>query len=233
MIDHALAITFAIGFPLVSAPLYARRRALLRAGDSKTRLREYWETVLWFTSMGLATLLVWVAAGRSLSALGLAFTGSWRSLLGMAIAIGAATLLLLQALAVRRDERTLHAARKALEPVREYLPENYKQVRLFRVVSLSAGIGEELFYRGFLLWYLTLVVPLAWAIVLSSILFGLAHVMHGMGATVRATIIGAVLAGLYTFSGALWASMVLHTAIDLTTGEIAVAVVGRESKATA
>ena len=43
--------------------------------------------------------------------------------------------------------------------------------------------------------------------------------MHGSQATLRSTLMGAVLAGLYVFSGSLWASMLLHTAVDLSSGE--------------
>ncbi len=231
MMDHALAITFGVAFPLVATRLYARRRPLLLAGDSGARLREYRETVLWLGSMGIATLLVWAAAGRELSSLGLAFDRSWPSLLGIAFALAMAILLSLQVRAVRRDGRAQAAVRKALDPVREYLPEDRPQARLFRAVSVSAGIGEELFYRGFLLWYLMRFTPLGWAIAISSMLFGLAHVMHGVQATVRATLVGALLAGLYVLSGALWGPMLLHAAIDLTTGETALAVYGRESRA--
>ena len=229
MLDHALALTFAIGFPLVATPLYARRRPLLRSGDSTTRRREYRETILWLVSMGLATLVVWLLADRDLALLGLVFHASWQSLLSLAVALIIGGLLFLQVRGVHRDPTTQEAARKALEPVKEYLPATSQEARLFRGVSVSAGIGEEIFYRGFLLWYLTQFMSLPWAIGVSSILFGLAHVMHGVQASVRATITGFILAGLYVVSGALWASILLHTAIDLSSGEMGLAAFGTSS----
>lgn len=227
-LDHALAIAFAIGFPMVSTPIYARRRPRLRAGDSATRRREYRETILWLGGMGLATLTVWVAAGRDLALIGVGFSISWWLLTGLMIALVAAGLLFLQARGVRQDERARQATWRALEPVREYLPTCREEARLFRAVSVAAGLGEELFYRGFLLWYLTEFVPLPWAVAISSALFGAAHVMHGTGATIRATLTGAALAGLYLLSGSLWASMLLHAAIDLSSGEMGLAAFGAE-----
>lgn len=226
MLDHLLAVVFAVGFPVVTAPVYARRRASLRANDSAVRRREYVETIVWLSCMGLATLAVWRAADREWSALGLGFEWSGRAGLSLLAATVIGTLLCLQVRAVRRDTATRDAARLALEPVREYLPTTRAELRLFRGVSVAAGVGEELFYRGFLIWYLSHLAPIAVAVGLSSVLFGLAHVVHGAKATSRATVLGFVLAGLYLFSGSLWASMLLHTAIDLTSGETGVAVFG-------
>ena len=103
---------------------------------------------------------------------------------------------------------------------------------LVAATALAAGTGEEIFYRGFLLWYLSASMSLLLAVVVSSVLFGLAHGMHGFQATLRATIMGFVLCGLYVFSGALWASILLHTAVDLSSGEMA-RVVLRDTRATA
>jgi len=226
LLDHALALTFAFGFPLVTTPIYARRRAALLSGDSALRRREYAETIVWLASMGLATVIVWFVTDRDLALLGLTFHNSWQFLAGFALALLVSALLYWQVLSVRHDSATREASRKALEPVREYLPATAGEARLFRGVALSAGLGEETFYRGFLLWYLMQFTSLPWAIAVSSVLFGLAHIMHGAQATVRATIIGFLLAALYVFTGALWASMLLHTAIDLSSGEMGAAVFG-------
>ncbi len=224
LLDHVLAAVFAIGFPLVATPLYARRRPALRAGDTDTRRPEYGETILWLGGMGLATLALWTASGRPLAVLGLGLPRDWQSIVGIAVATAGGALLFVQVRAVSRDEHAREATRRSLEHVREYLPAGPEEWRLFRAVSISAGLGEELFYRGFLLWYLTQFTTLVWAVALSSILFGVAHAMHGTGATIRAAVTGALLAGLYLFSGALWASMLWHATIDLSSGKMGLAV---------
>lgn len=218
LIDHVLAVVFAIGFPLFTTRQYHRRKAAMLAGDRSVKRREYLETIAWLSAMGIATLVVWVALGREFSLLGFSFVGGWTAYAGLGIAVIGSLLLMLQARAIMRDEATREAAREALAPVREFLPTTLEDVRLFRGVSLSAGIGEEIYYRGFLIWYLTLVMSPVWALVISSIAFGLAHVMHGVQSTVRSTIMGAVLGGLYILSGSLWASMILHYFIDISSG---------------
>ena len=233
MIDTALAVTFAIGLPLVSWPIYRRRRPALQAGNWDVKRREYAETIAWLTSMGLVPLLLWFGASRDFALLGLDFGVSWQGGVSLLFAAGLSALLFIQVQSVRRDPRNQEAARKALTPVAEFLPQSATEARWFRGVSVAAGVGEEIFYRGFLLWYLESAMPLHWAVATSSVLFGLAHVMHGVQATVRATIMGLVLAALYVFSGALWAPMLLHTVVDLTSGETALAAFGKQRAAPA
>lgn len=217
--EHVIAALFAIGFPASSTPTYAKRRAAMLAGDRSIKRREYLETIAWLSSMGLASVGYFVLSGRPLGELGLTLPTSRGGIAAVGLAVLGSCLLWLQLRAVRTDEKTRELAREAMMPVREYFPTRADERGLFRGVSFSAGIGEELFYRGFLMWYLATWFPLWAVVVLSSILFGLAHVMHGVQATLRSTVSGLVLAGLYLLGGSLLAPMILHTMVDLTSGE--------------
>ena len=217
--EHVIAVLFGVGFPALTAPKYALRREAILAGDGALRRREYRETIAWLCAMGLASVAFFFATGRDLSALGVAWPRGTMGLLTVAVALAAAAVLWLQVRAVRLDSRTREVTREALEPVREYFPTTAEERRLFQGVSLSAGVGEELFYRGFLLWYIGQWAPVWVAVIVSSVLFGLAHVMHGTQATLRSTLMGFLLAGLYLAGGSLVAPMILHTVVDLTSGE--------------
>ena len=218
MLDHIVALAFAIGFPAITGPAYLRRRAQMLAGNPSVRRSEYLETIAWLSAMGVAAVLAFVVGDRALSGLGLSFDFTFRHLSALLIAAIAGAFLFAQAIAVARDPGMQKAARESLESVREYLPRDAQDARLFRGVAISAGIGEELFYRGFLLWYLSQAVSLPVAVAISSVLFALAHWMHGYQAVIRAGLIGLLLAGLYLLGGALWAPMLLHTMADLSSG---------------
>ncbi len=144
MVDHALAIAFAVGFPVLTTRVYRRRRAAMLAGDGAVRRREYWETIAWLSSMGIATVLVWLALGRDFTVLGLSFEGRWQEYASLGVVALVGGLLMLQARAISSDTATRQAARESLEPVREFLPTTRDELRLFRGVSLSAGVGEEI-----------------------------------------------------------------------------------------
>lgn len=223
MIETIIALFFAIGFPLVTWPVYMRRRPALQSGDWAVKRREYAETILWLSAMGIVPTVLWLASGRSFELLGLSIPWSWQNGLALLVAAGFSILLALQVRTVRRDSEAREATRAAMAPVAEYLPRSAREARWFRGVSLAAGIGEEIFYRGFLLWYLAPLMPWIWAVVVSSVLFGFAHIMHGAQAALRATFMGAALALLYLFGGSLLAPMIVHTAVDLSSGEMGLA----------
>jgi membrane protease YdiL (CAAX protease family) len=51
-------------------------------------------------------------------------------------------------------------------------------------------------------------------VLLSSLLFGLAHIYQGWKGAVSASILGVVFAGLYLITGSLLLPMVIHAALD-------------------
>jgi len=82
--------------------------------------------------------------------------------------------------------------------------------------AVSAGITEELYFR--------LAVPLAIAeltgnamagFVVATVLFALAHRYQRWLGVLATGLVGALFAGLYLQSGALWVAMVAHAAVDL------------------
>jgi hypothetical protein len=75
-------------------------------------------------------------------------------------------------------------------------------------------------FRGFLISYLGHYVGVAGAVLLSSLLFGMAHAYQGLSGAIRTMIAGLINALLYWFSGTLWLPMILHAAIDIHGGTL-------------
>jgi membrane protease YdiL (CAAX protease family) len=97
------------------------------------------------------------------------------------------------------------------------LPDSHSERSWWVAISAVAGINEELGYRGFLLFYLSVYAPqtnLLERVVLTSLLFGLAHIYQGWKGAVGAGILGLVFAGLYLMTGSLLLPMVIHAAVD-------------------
>ena len=65
-----------------------------------------------------------------------------------------------------------------------------------------------------------------WAIGIQAALFGLAHAYQGPGGIVKTGGIGLVLAGLAIATGGLLAPMLVHAAVDLSSGQVAYLVLG-------
>lgn len=97
------------------------------------------------------------------------------------------------------------------------LPITKKEKKAWSYVSLTAGVTEEIIYRGFLIFAVLYLNPnlSIWLVMLiASILFGLAHTYQGFGNVVRTTIIGYLFSILYVGLQSILPIMVLHFLID-------------------
>jgi hypothetical protein len=79
----------------------------------------------------------------------------------------------------------------------------------FFTASIAAPFFEELIFRGFLLTSLTRYLPVWGAIVVSSLVFALAHL--SLSEVLPLTILGIVLGFVYTRSRNLLSSMLVHS----------------------
>ena len=81
----------------------------------------------------------------------------------------------------------------------------------------TAGFGEELIFRGFLMAGLARIfgnTRAAWvmALVVTNVLFGLIHIRTGWGGVVSTGVNGALLAGVYLLSRrSIWAAWIAHS----------------------
>ena len=95
----------------------------------------------------------------------------------------------------------------------QVLLERSKQAPLTIYATLFAAVFiapfcEEVFFRGFVFPGLRRAMPVGWAIVLSSLLFAVAHADPGSFAVLF--IIGLALAFLRWRTGSIWPGMILH-----------------------
>jgi membrane protease YdiL (CAAX protease family) len=84
-------------------------------------------------------------------------------------------------------------------------------------ISLAAGVGEELLFRGFLQATLTDLwsgpVGILAGLLIASLVFGLCHALC-WGYAVVATAMGLLLGLLFLATGSLWAPMTTHAVYD-------------------
>jgi len=99
------------------------------------------------------------------------------------------------------------------------LPRTSREKAWFAVLSLSAGVGEEIAYRGFLIPILSAILGWAWgAALLASVVFGLLHAYQGWLGIFRTAILGMVLAGSFLLTGSLWPAILSHAFLDVLAG---------------
>lgn len=104
----------------------------------------------------------------------------------------------------------------------QYLAGNANALpRIIASVLISAGFGEEVFFRGYLFERLGALfgsgkAALAASVLLSTALFALAHYHdQGLPGVEQATMTGLVFGGIYAWRKQIWLVIVAHVAFDL------------------
>lgn len=101
----------------------------------------------------------------------------------------------------------------------QLLPRTLPEKVTFAFLSLAAGVGEEIAFRGFAVPALALMTGSAWgAALISSAAFGALHGYQGWLGVARTGGMGFLLAASFLLSGSLWPAILAHAALDLISG---------------
>ena len=99
------------------------------------------------------------------------------------------------------------------------LPRSKKERIHYFFISLTAGICEEIIFRGLLFFLLQATFPnmaMPLVIAITSVVFGMGHIYQGfLGGAVRATITGIIFGSLFWVTGSLFPVMFLHFIFDI------------------
>lgn len=217
-----LAVGFA-AYLCVLTPLLGRRRfevaryrmavaPELRAASLVGRALPRWSL------LGVLAILG-EAAHRGAAAVRLAapnLSSTW-----VAFGIGAILGLVASPLVLRRRLRSgglSPALVRRLARISALLPRTNRERGAFALLSVTAGVVEELCYRGFLLAF----VAWAWPgapegalVATTGAAFGAAHLYQGAGGMLGTGVLGAALAWLTLSTGSLYPAIVLHALVDL------------------
>ena len=145
-------------------------------------------------------------------------TGSRTGLFLAGLTAGLLIVILVPAVLALWSEKIRTKAGKAAKKLAFLLPSSIRERRWWWLVCITAGICEEVVYRGFLLHYLHVLpfhLSFTWALVVSSLIFGIAHLYQGVMGAVQTAVIGAVLGAMFLVSGTLWLPIVVHAVLDL------------------
>jgi hypothetical protein len=228
LLDHGLVFIIAIVYPIAGFVGFRRLLRRVAAGESINRSQLYRNTIIGHWTLLLICMAMWAGAARPWSALG------FNLQLDLWFAIGAALTALGIAALLMQLRQVKNAAQEEINGLKErfgklsiILPQNGNELARFYGLSITAGIVEEILWRGFLIWYLGQFMPL-WAAALVSVIgFGLAHAYQGVANLPQVTAVGAAFTGLYLLTGSIWLPIILHAAVDILQGRLAYNVIYR------
>src|SRR5918998_16575 len=164
-------------------------------------------------AMGGLVLLFWHFAERPIGDFGLfGWVGP------KPLATAAAALLwtvLLVAVASLLTSRYRDPTTRFYKSYAHPMPRWRDEIPYAYAAGIVGGIGEEIAYRGFLIWYATAIVGLPLAVLGSSLVFGLAHGYQSKFGMLFATIAGLILAGAYLATESLLLAVWMHATYNV------------------
>jgi uncharacterized protein len=203
--------------PLLRTNFYRMLKKQLNI-DPTARLLFYRTQVLWEWSWVVVLVLIVVPIPEPLKWLGLVLPNQFGWIILLALLIGVVLSIFL----LRRNPNAMAAMRRSLESSSILLPATHTERRWFAVTAITAGICEELLYRGFLMSYLPSNFPMfagqfILISILSGIIYGLSRAYLGMKGILQTALTGFSFAIVYFLSGSLLPAMVVHILVELRT----------------
>ena len=107
------------------------------------------------------------------------------------------------------------------------MPETRRELWGSWGTSAVAGAGEEIAYRGFLLWYLASSIGIPAALIASSLIFGAAHGYQRALGMIYASFAGLLLAAAGLASGSLLLLIWMHATYNIASFALGRRVLGR------
>jgi uncharacterized protein len=107
------------------------------------------------------------------------------------------------------------------------LPVNWKEYLQFSFLAISAGVCEEVIYRGFLTNYLTFSLPydglnIPLAILIPACIFAVSHIYQGWFNVVKIFSISILFGNIFVYSKSLLIVIIIHILVDLFSGLVLV-----------
>ena len=224
-VDQVLVVLAVVGLALRAWFGMRTLRALAPEQLPAARPRLWARAIMTQWALALAVGWWWFVQGRAWGDLGLSAGQVWGFggvMLGV-IVMGVALVVQRRAIATSPDIRA--RLRERLAGVAAILPDRREEWPGFASLAITAGICEELLFRGFVTWWLLHYLPVFWLAVLAqAVLFGLAHAYQGPRGMFMAGAFGLFLGGIVWVTGSVWAAMILHALMDLHAGDTALRV---------
>lgn len=218
-VDHLFILLLFVALPVYGVFETRYHNKKEKAGVPFDRIRFYRHTALVEWTFLAALGIEWFVLGRPIADLGFTLPQGKGFVIGAAVLLlGVAALVYSWQTARRASESEKSKQLDSIAGVARFVPHSSRELRSFIGVSITAGIVEEIVYRGFVLWYLSLFMPLWMAVAVSSIAFGLAHSYQGPNGALRAGLVGLAFGVFYVATGSIWLPIIGHVLLDVLQG---------------
>lgn len=202
----------------------ARMRRLMNKPEltAADRISLYKNTIFFQWLIVAIVVLRSLAREVSPEELGIALDDPWRIAWVSIAATG--ILCINQFVGLRRISKLPPEMRGRLFAITEkIMPQTPRETLLYALLAGTAGVSEEFLYRGFVFMaFVRMIVnygpPNAFAAILSSLWFSLAHLYQGRRGLITTFVVGMIFALVRIWTGSLIPAIAAHMGIDLVVG---------------
>jgi len=215
--DH-LAVLLLVGFlPWQSYLAFNKISAMVNA-DASLKIPLYLNAVvsMWMVTAGVM-LIVWFS-GRGTASLGWHSQTPEQWILGIAFSVFGAIVLYWHYRWTLLLPSRLMKFRQRHQHLLILLPQIKRHMQWFIILALTAGICEELLFRGYIFWYSKQFLPLPAAVFITNLIFAWCHIYQGSRSMGIILLLGVLLSCSCLLSASLWPAMILHSLVDLHAG---------------
>lgn len=199
---------------LVLLPALGAAQAYMLDDMPMERMPVYASSAVTIALLGAAALGLGLRLGGS-AALGLVPVGALEMILWVGGLVAVAVVLVVASLAVGR-----RVGLPESPVVADLMPRTGRERLAFTGLSLLAGLGEELAFRGYVLAVLGPMTGPWVAVVLGAVPFSVLHGYQGPLGVARTGVLGLLLGASLVLTGSLWPAVVAHAAVDVVLGVV-------------
>ena len=217
-------------FPISGYISVKKLKKSIADGDHSKKIKFYRETIFWSWIPLLLVFLVIPISGKSINDIGIKWINIDTSSLSSWVVyptIGFYILYLLYnvysiIIFKSNKESRAKAAKGSLADFKWLLPISQKEKQVWSFVSISAGITEEILYRGYMFYALAIFFPilsLIHILLITTLIFGIGHIYLGKEG-IKSTILGLIFGIFYIVFDSVIPIIIIHAAQDLVVRDI-------------
>lgn len=207
-----LATLVGVFFPAYILLTYKKINTRIKK-QSRYRLLDYKQTILIFWVLTITILINYFVHQQP--KMNFYPKISW---INVGIMIVALVLSAWQYKTIKHSDFNHLSVKEKIKHIYHYLPRNTNELNWFILLSVSAGICEEIMFRLFLFEFVKNNIGVISAFAISNLIFALTHIGSGKLNMINSFILGLLFSSIYYYTENIWIAVVLHVLIDINIG---------------
>jgi len=218
-LDWIILGAIMIAWPIVSHLTLKNNPVEKLRQDPNVRLSAYKYSMIQLWALAIAILATWFWLGRPLETLGFQHRLNLQTLICWAVVAGLIFFFARQFYRVTtRDDARAKLVRQ-LDDIGEYtkilMPRTDTEYQRSMLLAITAGITEEIIFRGYLIWVFSLFVHPWLAGLISIAIFVFLHRYQDRAGLIQVALFAITTTILYLICGSLWPVIALHIIVDM------------------